>query len=85
VNGDTYTGELKDGKFHGRGVYTTSTYTFEGMWKKSSIEGPGSFKFSNGSIEKGTYRKGKRFGAGEDQYINGESYVGEFFNEMKYG
>lgn len=56
---------MKNKKFHGKGVYESKKYRFEGIWKNGCINGPGVCYCIDGTISKGIFHKNrKRFGKG---------------------
>lgn len=60
-NGDTYKGELKDGKFNGHGTYTWAKkegnllYKYEGNWVDGHREGQGVGYYADGAIYEGQW------------------------------
>ncbi len=60
-DGDTYKGEWKDGKFHGKGEYFYSNGSrFVGAYKNGKKHGEGLFIKPNGDKYEGTWELGKR-------------------------
>jgi hypothetical protein len=60
-DGDTYKGEWKDGKFHGKGEYFYSNGSkFTGIYKQGKKNGEGVFIKANGDKYEGTWELGKR-------------------------
>ena len=51
ANGDTYTGDVKNGLPHGQGTLTwTNGARYSGEWKDFKYHGQGTFTYSDGSI-----------------------------------
>ena len=96
-NGNNYSGQWKNGKFHGQGIYTNNIYgqTFEGEWNEGY--------FSRGTM---IYSKGINGINNDEKYIgevaysfgypvphgqgvfyskNGDIYKGEFYDFNKSG
>ena len=85
-NGDKYTGELLDGKKHGRGTYTWSNDSkYEGDWSNDKIQGYGIFTWSDGSKYEGDFLNEKRHGQGMYTSVKGDIYEGEYKDDKKHG
>ena len=58
AEGDTYTGEWKDGKYNGQGTYTYAdgTVAFTGEWKDGKRHGQGTETFPNGDTYTGAFK-----------------------------
>ena len=61
-DGCLYVGEMKDGKEHGKGIYTFSNGSkiYEGEWKDGLEHGKGIYTWTNGSIYEGRHEHGDR-------------------------
>ena len=60
ADGTTYTGEFKDGKFHGQGTYTfLDGTTYTGAFKDDQPNGQGTITYANGSKRTGRWKDGK--------------------------
>ena len=87
-NGDSYTGQFKDDKKHGKGILTSlNGRTYDGCWENDIPHGPGVATFPNGKTYTGEYKHGKPFGYGIWKYTDGKSYSGiwkkgQFVNEQ---
>ena len=58
-----YTGEMKDGKRHGRGVMVTASGNrYEGDWKEGKQHGRGVYVWANGDRYEGDFKDGKEHG-----------------------
>ena len=56
----SYTGEWKDGVYHGQGTYVHEKYgTYEGAWKAGIKHGPGKLTKSNGQVYQGNWVEGE--------------------------
>mmetsp|Transcript_5436 Transcript_5436/g.10368 ORF Transcript_5436/g.10368 Transcript_5436/m.10368 type:complete len:723 (+) Transcript_5436:47-2215(+) len=86
ANGDTYHGEYKDGKRHGKGLYTlASGATYDGEYVENKKEGWGVFTAPDGGKYTGEWMADKRHGKGTYAYINQDSYTGDWANGTKHG
>lgn len=84
-NGDSYRGELKDGKVHGRGTYIYANGNVViGIWDNGNII-QGTANYANGNVYVGSFKDGQRHGRGTFQFSDGEKYVGEWKNDMQFG
>ena len=81
----SYEGEWKDGKPHGQGTESQSSYVYEGGWKDGIKNGLGTFNKANGDIYVGELKDGKFNGQGTFSYAEGDSYVGEMKNGLFHG
>ena len=77
-NGAIYIGEFKDGKFHGKGIYTHEGREYNGNWKKGKKFGFGVYTYSNGDRFEGNWIKSEYDNNGKYFYSNGEMYIGEW-------
>ena len=58
--GSKYTGEFKDGKYHGQGTITnTAGDKYIGGWKDDKFYGKGTLTYSNGERKSGVWKDGK--------------------------
>ncbi len=74
-----YTGDLKDGRFHGRGVYVSASGArYEGDWKDGKRTGRGVYVTATGDRYEGEYRGGKAHGRGAITFVNGDECEGEW-------
>ena len=77
---EKYTGEMKDGKQHGRGVYVwANSDRYDGDWKGGKRNGRGVFVWANGDRYEGEYRDDKPNGSGTAT-INRKTYSGYWTN-----
>ena len=92
-NGDTYEGELVDGKMHGRGVYRyAGGNVYTGNFVAGKPHGPDAvFEYANGDRYEGPYVNGlKDTGDGGSHAVytfkkDGSSYTGPFKANMREG
>lgn len=74
-----YEGEMKDGKFHGRGtLYFNDGDKYIGQFEKDVFHGQGTIYYTNGNIYEGQFQDGVQHGNGTKYYANGDKYVGQF-------
>jgi hypothetical protein len=83
-DGETYTGDLIDGQFHGYGTYTCATYGYTGEFSNSKMHGQGEIVYSNGDKYKGQFAKHVMHGHGEHT-TSAFKYVGEYRDGNKHG
>ncbi|MDE0149157.1 MAG: caspase family protein [Rhodospirillaceae bacterium] len=58
---DIYTGELRGGKYHGRGTYRWARGDrYEGEWREGKMHGHGIYTWPSGNRCEGMWREGKR-------------------------
>lgn len=79
ANGNTYTGELRNGIPHGRGRFATPDGGYhEGEWRNGVADGIGVAQWSNGARYQGEWRAGRLHGLGSFVFANGNRYDGEW-------
>ena len=84
--GNTYTGEWKDDRRDGQGIYeTTEGAKYEGQWSQGCQHGDGFVSFQDGSVYKGQWVMDNEDGFGVAKSANGEIYAGEWKNSLKHG
>jgi hypothetical protein len=89
-DGGTYDGEVKDGKFHGRGVLVEkSGDTYDGEWHNNYRHGHGALILASGGSYIGQWWKGIPHGQGDgDIFLNKDNrtwkriprHVGQWFH-----
>eukprot|EP01084_Bolivina_argentea_P277362 473488_1 len=86
-NGDTFDGELIEGKKNGKGIYCWKELkaTYEGEWSMNIRNGHGKFTYSDGSQYEGAWADDCRNGKGTYMYATGDSYCGEYINGKREG
>ena len=85
--GDSYKGQFRDGKRHGKGVYTSGTGDkYDGEWKHGEMHGKGVYFWNNGDRHEGEFRHNQRNGAGVfTKKAGGETFTGTWKNDWKHG
>lgn len=86
-NGDRFSGEFKNGRIEGQGIWTsgTSGNTYKGSWHNGRREGEGTYVWSHGAQQYvGTWVDDKRQGQGTFTWANGDRFEGEFRNNQQY-
>lgn len=86
VNGDSYVGQWKAGKKHGRGTYTYAKdgTKLVGDWEKGKIT-VGKWVFPNGTFYSGKFRYNKPFGQGVWVFGNGSQLGGTYVQKEQPG
>lgn len=85
-NGNKYSGEYRDGSFHGRGTYTFVSGTeYVGEFRDHKFHGHGTYSYANGTKYVGEFRGGMYNGQGTLSFANGDKYVGEFMDNKYHG
>ena len=79
-NGDTYTGDWKEGERHGKGthVWKESGDTYHGDWMEGQPHGSGTLVMSNGDKYTGDWKAGQPHGSGMQAMPNGDTYTGNW-------
>jgi hypothetical protein len=85
--GDSYEGEWKDGKKHGKGLYKSlDGYSYDGEWKNSKMDGQGVYKYPNGDFYRGEWKDNDRNGMGMYyDHSNGAKFEGQWLNDEENG
>ena len=79
ADGDTYTGEWKDGERNGQGTYTYADgTTYTGEWRDNKPNGQGTITYSDGDTYTGEFKDGMRHGRGTETAVDGTTYTGEW-------
>ena len=82
----TYTGKLKDGKRHGKGILVIKDkLIYNGEFKAGEFHGPGVLTYEDGRLIEGTWVAGLINGKGKEIWKDGSIYEGEFLNGLKQG
>jgi hypothetical protein len=86
-NGDTYDGEYKGKKRHGKGTYTweSTGAVYTGLYADGKRDGKGTMTYPDGSVYVGLWRKNKRHGHGVYTYANGDKYCGNWEADVRSG
>src|SRR5688572_3996463 len=72
ANGDTYDGEWKDDKRHGRGKFITSSFKYDGQWETDKRHGTGVLIEANGDMYSGEFANDYMHGNGIMAYETGD-------------
>ena len=79
ANGNTYTGEVKDGKRNGKGTFVFSDGgKYVGDFKNGIMEGQGTLTDAQGNLYVGDFKNGKIEGNGVFTDANQIKYIGVF-------
>ena len=85
-NGDTYIGELKDGKRHGLGYYRElAGVEYFGDFEDGQHHGVGFMTDAEGNAYFGQFEKGAGSGAGVYEAADGSSFQGRFADSLPNG
>jgi len=91
-NGDTYSGEWKDGVRYGIGTYISRIHylspsedIYVGEWKDGKMHGQGTYTYVNGDKYVGEWKDGKCHGLGTHTYTSGSKYLGESKDDKRNG
>lgn len=85
-DGSVYTGEVMEGKRHGKGKMTwPNGDVYEGDWREDRRTGKGKYYFSNGNVFEGDYVNGHKNGKGKFVWADGDIYEGDYLNGYKHG
>jgi hypothetical protein len=86
VFSQTYEGELKDGKYHGRGrLVDAEGRKYVGEFRDGRFNGQGKAEMPNGEIYEGEFRDGEFTGYGTANRPDGTRYRGDFLNWRPHG
>jgi HEAT repeat protein len=86
VNQGDYTGDIKSGRYHGRGQlkYPNGEY-YIGDFADGVFSGFGEYHWVDGEIYKGNWKNGLRDGEGEFSWPNGQKYTGNYVGGVREG
>lgn len=83
---DSYEGEFKQGKKHGRGSYTWAVGAkYEGNWVNDKMTGEGLFIGADGYKYEGNWLDNAQHGQGTGTSLNGVTYAGETVKGVRSG
>ena len=86
MSGDIYSGEWKDGKYHGQGTIEYSDGTkYIGKWKEGLPNGQGILTDSGGNKYVGEFEDGKRHGQGTYTMSDESNYTGQWEDSIPNG
>ncbi len=86
ANGDTYEGQVKNKKQHGRGTYICSSgERYEGQFENGGFAGQGAYIFPSGARHEGQWQNDVRHGEGTYFYLSGARYEGQWQNDVRHG
>mmetsp|Transcript_14365 Transcript_14365/g.23484 ORF Transcript_14365/g.23484 Transcript_14365/m.23484 type:complete len:231 (-) Transcript_14365:26-718(-) len=87
-DGSTYSGQLVDGRRHGRGVLSTHTSEYQGQWERDAKHGEGRESWKDGRLYVGSFRNGKIDGVGRMEWRTSQGvmvYEGQYLEDLKHG
>jgi len=86
ADGNTYIGEFRKDKPHGKGKFTFVTGdSYDGQYEVGKPHGRGLYTFPNGSTYRGEFNHGKLEGFGTMTLISGDQITGKFMDGMSVG
>ena len=85
-NGDVYKGEMKNHKFHGKGVHRYANGdVYEGEFKDGNMHGYGSYTVVKDDVYEGDFVNDMHYGKGVLRWANGDYHEGEFKDDLMHG
>jgi len=87
-DGSMYKGQLRDGRRHGNGVWTSASEQYTGKWKDDQRDGQGKQTWSDGRIYEGQFSGGKFHGHGRMEWHMPTGlmvYEGQYVDDLKDG
>ena len=90
-DGSRYSGPLKEGLPHGRGIFIfkvpnpSNRQRYEGEFVEGRLEGQGILRFTNGKVFEGQFHNSQIHGEGVFKWPDGVVYVGECANDNSNG
>ena len=81
----SYSGDWKDGRWHGQGHVRCKAYDYVGSFVNDQKHGWGIMTCSDGNVYEGEFEHDKRHGRGVMVYSDGSKYVGEFAHNSREG
>ncbi len=85
-NGDIYTGEFKDGLYHGVGTLNYKDGSvYKGSFSEGLRNGQGNYTDTTGFTYTGGWTKDRMDGSGTYTYKDGSSYKGDFVKDIREG
>ena len=86
ASGNRYEGEMKDGAYHGFGIFSwTDGTVYEGEWINGQQEGRGTLTFVDARQYIGDWNGGARHGHGVMQWPDGREYFGSWAKGQQNG
>merc|ERR1719313_2360714 len=84
--GSRYTGDWRDNKRHGLGIfYYKNGAKYEGEWRSGLKHGHGKMVYANGDVYEGDWMDDQRAGLGVLTLANGDTYEGHWLADKKEG
>ena len=86
ASGNRYEGEMRDGAYHGFGIFSWAEGTlYEGEWLNGQQEGRGTLTFADGRQYVGDWNGGARHGHGVMRWPDGREYFGGWIDGQRHG
>ena len=80
-NGESYVGELSNGKRDGKGTFVCEKFTFTGEWKDDKMHGKGEIVYKNGEKYVGEWRDNQKYGQGTYYFKNNDIFEANYLND----
>jgi len=87
-DGSSFVGQLREGRRHGAGVWTSASEQYSGQWENDQRDGQGRQTWQDGRVYEGQFRQGKFDGQGRMEWRtpNGVMlYEGQYVDDVKHG
>jgi len=85
-DGNIYSGEFLNGKYHGHGkLIFNDGQVYEGAWASGKMHGKGKITWPEGDVYEGDFLYGDRHGQGSFSWASGAYYEGNYLNNNKHG
>ena len=84
-SGQKFTGQWKNGKFHGKGIYVTLNGIFDCTWMDGLKHGKCTVTIEDKVIYNMTYKNDKRDGQGTRIWPKGGKYTGSWKEDRRHG
>lgn len=83
--GHSYTGQFKNGRFHGEGTDIYDGITYKGQFKNGFKDGEGKMIKKDGTIYTGQWKNGSEDGEGTLTKKDGTTYKGQWKKRLRQG
>eukprot|EP00877_Chromochloris_zofingiensis_P008805 jgi/Chrzof1/4178/Cz14g01260.t1 len=70
---------------HGKGIFKSGAYTYEGEWVEDHMQGHGKFTYASGALYEGQWLQNKYHGQGRYAWADGQVYEGSWMGNKMHG